>query len=157
MKRNLHLYFFVLTSILPLRSIYCQESLASDDVKRLEYARDLYTAGKYAQTIDYCSDILNRRHNAEVFELRAKCYRANGDYANAVKDYTEALQGDRNASVYEDRGMCNFCIENYDQAVQDLTEAIRLLLLNDPNMASYNFLLYEARGRTYLQLGQYSD
>jgi tetratricopeptide (TPR) repeat protein len=157
MKLRLHLYIFILGSILPLRNIYCQESLSSDDVKRLEYAKDLYAAGKYTQTIDYCSDILNRRHNADVFELRAKCYRSNGDYASAVKDYTEALQGDRNASVYEDLGMCNFCIENYDEAVKNLTEAIRLSLLQDPNMATYNFLLYEARGRTYLQLGQYGD
>ncbi len=158
MKVRLQLYVFILGLILPLRNLYCQESLSPDDVQRLEYAKkNLYAAGKYTETIDYCSDILNRRHNAEVFELRAKCYRSNGNYAEAVKDYTEALQGDRSLSVYEDRGMCNFCIENYEQAIQDLTEAIRLALLDDPNMATYNFLLYEARGRTYLQLGQYND
>ncbi len=158
MKLRLQLYVFILGLILPLRNIYCQESLSPDDEQRFAYAKDhLYADGKYMQAIDYCSAILDRRHNAAVFELRAKCYRASGDYADAVKDYTEALQGDRSAVVYEDRGMSNFCIEDYGQAVQDLTEAIRLSLLEDPNMAAYDFLLYEARGRTYLQLGQYSD
>lgn len=135
------------------RAVFSQV-LAGDDISKFSYAKDFMDAGKYADVVRYCDDILNNNRVVDVYILRAKAYRAMGNYDEAIKSYTEALQRKREPELFQSRGMCNFCLKNFDNALQDFNEAIRLVKENN---ADNNFMLYEERGRTYHQLGMYKD
>lgn len=155
MRKTLGLLLF--TGLLPL-FLFAQPLIGADK-SRFDYANELFSSGKYEQTVEYCTEMINRSiRNDAVYRLRAMAYRAIGRYEDAVLSYTEAIQlNSREPQLYLDRAQMHTCLRQFDKAEMDINEAIRLSREQRPGSAKDHYFLLEEKGRVAHYLGYYRN
>jgi tetratricopeptide (TPR) repeat protein len=145
----------ILLGFLPL-AVHGQ-SLAGSDKSRYEFAVEKYGQGKYAQAVDYCTEIISGgTKNREVYKLRAMAWRALSNYENAASDYLEAIQRGRNdPQLFVDVAMVHFCQKAFDKAEQEINEAV--LLLREQLPKERNSFIEEEMGLVNHYQGNYRE
>lgn len=117
----------------------------------LHESNALYQAGRYQETIDLLSRLLQRwPDNVDAYLKRGLAYIALHDFQHAIIDCNHALiLAPRNAIAYNNRGRAYFFLGDYLHAITDHTRAIEL----SPTLA----VAYAGRAHAYEQLGKESQ